>query len=354
MINLKQIILLGSGPISLINAFFLLKDKSLEQLTIIDSASQIGGAWYSDLSPNHHKIECGCHIWSYCPEVHDFIIKQLGVPLYPISPKPVFNKGKINISYPAKSILDSYKFILQNILSLKFENIKNIKKSPKVYYTVVNKKNVYPKHGSPELIDALYSILKRDERVNFFLNEKVDAILINEKVTVTTESNSFVCDKLFVTSTSHLNQITHHEKTIDVKNTKIDYIHFLISLNKGAKKTSPYIRLTSDSIIHRVADISYQTDFKENLLLFGIKEDGYHRQSREEILSHIRSYLESQNIIDKSYTLDFIKEHIFPTYYSTQKTRDSINKLDLSKIELIHSTDIMHGIYFLMERYASI
>jgi hypothetical protein len=356
MKNTKEIILLGSGPIGLIKAYFLLKDKSITKLTFIDSANEPGGAWYSEYSPKNHKIECGCHIWSYCKEVHDFIDNEIGIKLYPMNPNPVFNIGKVNLSYSIKNTIDSYKFLLINLSRFNFKKIKEAKNIPSINFKVFNKKNVYPKLGSPELIDTLLSIIKKDNRVIFNLNEKLTSISVNENVIARGKEKSFSCDKLYTTSTSHIEHISHYDKKIEVSNTnqRIDYIHFLIKLNKKPRKTISYLRLMSDKIIHRVSDISYQTKNEEYLMLFGIKESGHKNNSTPEILAHIQNYLISQKIITKSHSISLIKEHIYPTYYTGQKIRDEINSIDNSKIELIHSTDIIYSIYYLMKQYKAI
>ncbi|MBK9192767.1 MAG: NAD(P)/FAD-dependent oxidoreductase [Crocinitomicaceae bacterium] len=122
--------MVGSGPCSLIKAIFLAQENPNDQIIIIDSASKIGGAWFTDQSPSGYDIESGCHIWTYVPEAYEFIEKNLGIKLYPVAPSPVFVGGKIRLPYTLKNTIDSYKTVSKLLLKGKWNQIKKLKKIP--------------------------------------------------------------------------------------------------------------------------------------------------------------------------------------------------------------------------------
>lgn len=353
MENKYEIILLGSGPISLLNAFLLLQARTTKSVTLIDSGNQIGGAWYSDISKLGYEIECGCHIWSYSPIVYDFIQNELNIKLAPFKSPPVFNKGKINLPYHLKNTLDSYKYLFKYLFRFNKKKLTEIKGSPKLFFNIFNKNYLYPEHGSPELVNALLKKLKSNEKFKIILNENIKSIDIDSVVTAYTGEKSYTCNKIYISSTSFIKQITSGDETINLteNNSQINYIHFLISLSKQTKQASSYIRLTNDPIIHRVADISYQTDYKENLILFGIKQSGYDTNTESQIIAHLKTYLIKQNIIDDSIELELVKKHIYPTFYINEPIRNDINDIDQSKLELSHSTDLMYGFHNLLKRH---
>jgi hypothetical protein len=347
----KEYIFIGSGPICLIKAILLLNNRSTAKITFIDSASQAGGAWYSDISPGGSQVETGCHIWSYCPKVFKFIEEEIGVPLFKMTPSPIFNRGRLNISYGLKGTLDSYKFILSNLLKLKFDVFSKINNLPSVHYKLFGKHTRYPKKGSPEFIEKLLRRLSKDKRVSFLFDIKIKMINVGSTTTVNCADKLIECDKLFLTSTSTLQELNFYDKKVEIIKTIkcVNYIHYLVKLSTQPQRITSYIRLTSDEIIHRVTDVSYQSNSGENLILFGIKEAPIALYSQNEIMSHIRSYLLAQKIVDKNHKVTFVKEYCYPTHYSDEKVRAIINELDKDKIEILHSTDLMYGIHALIK-----
>ncbi|MFT6747775.1 MAG: hypothetical protein ACJAZ2_002132 [Glaciecola sp.] len=347
----KEYIFLGSGPICLIKAMLLLKSESTTKITFIDSASQGGGAWYSDVSPEGSEIETGCHIWSYCPITYQFIEEEIGVPLFDMTPAPVFNRGRINISYGLKGTLDSYKFILTNLLKLKFDVLKNIRNLPNIHFRLFGKRNKYPKNGSPEFIEKLLKKLEKDKRVSFVFDTDAKVIDIGSNTTVKCSDKLIECDKVFLTSTSALEELNFYDKKIEVAKEirSVNYIHYLVQLSFPAVRKTSYIRLTSDEIIHRITDVSYQSNSGENLILIGVKEAATGLYSQDEIMAHVQSNLLSQKIINENSKVTFAKDYCFPTHYSNEKVRAAINELENNKIELLHSTDLMYGIQALLQ-----
>jgi hypothetical protein len=347
----KEYVFVGSGPICLIKAILLLKNKSTKKITFIDSASQGGGAWYSDLRADGSRVETGCHIWSYCPEAYKFIEQEIRIPLFDMTPSPVFNRGILNISYGLKGTLESYKFMLTNLIKLKLGVFSRIQNLPNIHYKVFGKRIKYPKKGSPEFIEKLLGRLSEDTRVSFLFNNDINLINVGSSTTVKCADKLIECDKLFLTSTSALKELNHYDKKIDVIKTvtSVNYIHYLVRLSAHPQRVAGYIRLTRDEIIHRVTDVSYQSNSGENLILFGIKENAMALYDQNDIMNHIQSYLLDQKIMNENNKVTFIKEYNYPTHYSDKKVRSTINQLDKDKIEVLQSTDLMYGIHSLIK-----
>ena len=171
--NNYDVTFIGTGPINLLSAYLMLKKNPTLNVLFIDSTDSIGGAWKYESTDKGHLIECGCHIWSYCPEVYQFIENDLDIQLIRLN--PVFIKGKIQIPYSFKGFFNSYSYLLSNSLLLKTNKLKKLKDSPQINLSII-KKYKYPAKGSQLLILRLYDELKKFPKVNFNLKKTVDNI----------------------------------------------------------------------------------------------------------------------------------------------------------------------------------
>jgi hypothetical protein len=348
MNNPREVIILGTGPIGLLKCWILLKNKSVKKITLIDSKSVVGGAWFFE-NQKEYPLETGCHIWSYCPSVYSFISNQLKIKLAPFETKPIFKRNILEIPYSAKNTIDSYHYLFKQLLKFNFSVFSKIKNSPKYYLCPIGKNNLYPINGSADLIKSLHSQIYKDSRVNILLSTEINSIDIREKVIIKSEQKEFNADKIFLTSTSKLNQLSVNRIQIDYKNEPINYVHYKVILSSKPTKVASYYRITNDEIIHRISDISYQTNNNSNILLIAIFEKSNKNLNTGQITEHIIHYLIKHKIISKKTKLALDKVYEFPTYYSNQKTRDKINSLDQTKIELLHSTDLMYGMHELLK-----
>jgi protoporphyrinogen oxidase len=341
-----KLVFVGSGPVSLLKAYLHAKDNPADEIVIIDLHKRVGGAWYSDISETGAEIECGCHIWSYEPTVYEYFKSEFGLKLIPYSPNAVFVGNIFHLPYSLKNTIDSYKHLLKNSLKGKFSVNRNIKNDPRFHKKIFGKKNLYPLKGSVELINSMKSKLDGFSHVTFDLGKQVQDILIDDSVTLIMKSGEKLnCDKVILTSVSEIETVQNSEKKIELVQDRRDYIHLLLASDEPFKKKISYWRLMNDEVIHRFSDISYQTDNKENLMLAGIKPDPFYEKTEEELADYCRQYLVKKKVIKADQDLRRIKTHVFPTYYIKEGLRDQINQLDKSKLELIHSTDIIYGFF---------
>ncbi len=344
----KRIAILGTGPISLLKASLAAAQVPQVEVVIFDKRNEIGGAWYSDKSPKGDEIECGCHIWSYCPEVYRFIERELGIPLLPYRPPARFIGAIFKLPYSVKNTMDTYRALLRNICLLKWGRVGAMRRNPAVNFRIFGKRNLYPRTGSPELVRCLSDRLTQRDNVKFRTNCPVDKIDVSTQLSVHTAEGIEHFDEVFLSSVTELKEITSASGSLVIPSRRLDYVHLLMESNKPLKRKISYWRLMTDPMIHRITDISYQTKHCENLYLVGIKPDAFIRRSEAELEKHCSDLFTRSGLTDESHTLKRIKTHVFPTYYIDEKVRENINQLH-PKLRLLHSTDLMHGFYYLLK-----
>ena len=110
----------------------------------------------------------------------------------------------------------------------------------------------------------------------------------------------------------------------------------------------------NDKVIHRVADISYQSAANEHLILIGIKEDAFNTQTKEELRQYCFEYMKSKKLVDDEFSFELLKYYQFPTYYISGDIRAKINELSPEHCYLSHSTDLIYGSYFLLKEFGAI
>ena len=345
-----RIAFIGTGPLSLLKAYILGKANPTYEIVLYDENERIGGAWYSETSPLGYEIECGCHIWSYSPEVYSYIENNLGVELKILQPGAIFVGNSIRFPYSLKNSIDTYKFIAKKILKLQFGKLAEIKSNPALHTKIIKKRNKYPPTGSPALANALVSKLSELPNIEIKTGIKIEQIHANDKINLIFGGDHIeAVDNLYLTSVSDIERIVCVNKTIDIRKKRVEYVHFLIQLNKPLLKKLFYWRIISDEVIHRMSDISYQTENKENLLLIGIKDNAFHAKTEGELLNHCILKLKRFKLIDESFDVEKIKTHVFPTFYIDEKQREEISNLVPKEIKLMHSTDMMYGMYHLLK-----
>lgn len=347
-ISPKRIGIVGTGPASLLKAWFISQRYPESDITLLDSGLQPGGAWYSDHSPGGSEIECGCHIWSYAPVAFNFIEKELGVKLYPMSPPPVFIGKWGSLPYSLKNTLDTYRTFFGKAIRFKFGELSEFNKRPYAHYKPFGKPNKYPKSGSPELIHALLKKLETTDRIKILLNTKLTRLTVNDKVLIESDTQKLEFDHIYLTYVSNLEKADLNGTIYTPQPRQVDYIHFLLQLNKPLCKKISYWRLMNDPIVHRFTDISYQTENREHLILVGIKDKSFHGESSEKLLNYVKDLMLKLKLTDASHQVELIKTHIFPTFYMNRELYAELRNFP-KQISVIHSTDLMYGLHYILE-----
>jgi len=342
----SEIAFVGTGPITLLKAYLTAKKNPESRITLFDMMGDFGGAWYSDQSPKEYEIECGCHIWSYTPEVYKYMEKELGLDLDYFRPTPLFVGKSVKIPYSTKNLIDSYKYITKNLLTFRWGNL-NLSEKPHVHWKLFGKRNKYPKTGSPELIHALHRKLKELSNVDIKPGVTLKRVILDDRVKLYSDTETYETDHLFMTSVSKLESVTKDGHETKLNPRQVDYNHLLMSLNQPLAKKVSYWRFVNDPAVHRITDISYQTGNEELLLLAGIKPDAFNSKSPEELLKVVRDLMEKHKLLNASHELELIKVHHYPTFYSDAEARNKIADLD-DRLTVLHTTDLIYGMYYLL------
>ena len=183
------------------------------------------------------------------------------------------------------------------------------------------------------------------------MSTKITSLNLNEKVELKSDATSFLADRVILTSVSEISSINSSETSLAISPRRRDYIHLLLESNMPFKKNASYWRFMNDPVIHRISDISYQTNKEENLMLAGIKEEEYYKMKPDELLEYCKNFLLKLKLIDDSQELKTVKHHIFPTYYIEESVRNQINQISPEQLQILHTTDIMYGVYYLIKEY---
>ncbi|MBK7128337.1 MAG: NAD(P)/FAD-dependent oxidoreductase [Crocinitomicaceae bacterium] len=292
-----KIAFVGAGPLSLLKAISIAKQNPKAEIVIYDMAEKPGGSWQTKRSPEGHEIECGCHIWSYVPSVYQFIQTHLGIVLKPMRPSPQFSGKQLRIPYSWHNTLKSYSVFGRYLLKLNWKAIRNLKNDPAINFKIFNKKNHYPEKGSGILVNQLVEKIKDFPAIQIQLNSTIDLINLQTKPSLSINGHLVEFDKIFLTSVSQIKKLTTSTEEYEITASPVKYIHFLISLNQPAKQKISYLRMTNHPVVHRITDISYQTHYKENLLLVGIHENAFNKMHETDIENKIHELLLKLKII---------------------------------------------------------
>ncbi|MFT4601512.1 MAG: hypothetical protein ACI857_001693 [Arenicella sp.] len=343
------IVFIGSGPVSLLKAYLMSKKEPNQAILILDNNLNFGGAWYSDLRSDNSEIESGCHIWSYNKEVYHYLSTELELDMVKMKPAPLFVKGKLKVPYSIKNTVDSYKFLSKNLIRFNFKVFSTIKESDKYTLKIFGKQNQYAKMGSIDLVKELKKRIESSANIKVINGIRVNSIELNDSAYLISEAEKIEAKKIFMTSVTDLKTITHFDSSVQIEQKQVDYIHFLLKLEQPINKRISYWRLMEDQVIHRISDISYQTSYKENLLLVGIKQDAFETISENKLLEHCKGSLLKLRLIDTQDHVKLDKSYVYPTFYIDMDQRKTISEMDRDKLELLHSTDLMYGFHALIK-----
>jgi hypothetical protein len=266
-----------------------------------------------------------------------------------MNPSPVFVHRYFKLPYSVKGIIDAYIFRMKCLLRLDFKGLRNLKELPHLKYTGFNRRNKYPKTGSPDLMRILIDRLRMFPDVEFRLNETTSKILIEkDDLYIHTQNIILKTQKLELTSYTNVKEISVGSKIMEIVSQERKYLHLLIRFDKLAAGKFSYYRLIQDDIIHRITDISNQTNNKENLLLVGIKENAFEKLSYQGIFEYVKLQLVNLGISNANSQAELLKEYYFSVFYMDEIDRKKISDID-HRMQLNHSNNLMYGIYFLLK-----
>ena len=189
--NIFDLIYIGTGPVILLDAINEhLKGK---KVLVLDSSSNIGGAWKSLNIFNINGLENAVHYLLPNKNGYEFLEKFLGVKLKTC--KKLFAIKLINIFvlFKSNSVLGKFVSLLYKDFNLKsWESIRNS------FFSKSTSMSKYPVGGSQEIINKIKNLIKAFN-LNIKLGNNVENILITDtQINLKTDKGNFFAKKIVV------------------------------------------------------------------------------------------------------------------------------------------------------------
>lgn len=340
---------IGTGPINIVDAY--LRSQKGERVALIDSKTQIGGAWVAIPVGDYGRIEIGCHIWSYNKKVYDYLNELLDLHLVDMKPQPYFLNGNSKLIYDHKNLLITSKRLVKDVFTARFgKAVDFIRNHPMSRIPLIPKTYQYPKGGAREFQLKLEKLIKSTDAAILLNNEVQDVIFKDGLWTVKGEDGSAIqSKKVEMTATSHMKQVVYNDTVIDLNYRFLTYTHYHIVVSGDLAKEITYVRVLKHPQIHRISDVTNQLSterMNETVLLVGVFDDKIAEWGSESNAAEkIMEYLIKKGFLDASNKMIYFKKNRFPTAYIHGDQRVVINKLHES-IHLNSTTDLIYGFYY--------
>jgi hypothetical protein len=346
------VVIVGTSPISLIEACFL---KKIENKTVlnIDERSVAGGAWTTVKHKGFPEVEAGCHIWSYEKSTYQLIRKLLNIKLTSLAPQPTIAYKRWLIPYDYKANVLSAQKIIKGV-----KNIKTTIQAPDVRFSLVPSNYLYPIRGAADLKKSVYQLIDQNK-----LELKLDTVIKTVKITkdavcLFDQQGKALCesDELVLTSLSNIASFQFEDgKEVLPMTRKVAYIHVHFILKGVQGKAFSYIRTNGDQVIHRLSDMTSQVHEElnehEKLFCAGIFAEAYNKMSLEAIETYLLAYLKKYKLIADTTKIIKIASSVYPSYYNNVETMKEIERLAEGKIRFLRSTDFVYSFYNQRDRY---
>jgi len=357
-----DIVLIGSGPIVLLEAMHLRKFG--HSVVVLEQADRFGGAWQSVAVPGFGEVEIGCHIWDVAPEVHGFLEALLKVPLIPLQPQPRIYSGRVKVPYDWKNMVFMLREAMGSLKKGSFGGLgKAMRKGFKKGMNVLPQKYVYPTGGAHQFVQALLSYCEK-HGVELRSNQCVSEVqqVGKNAFHVTTSTDTYRCKRVVLSSFGELNKIVLKDGTaIELEQgAQREWIHYHLHIKDQSKKSISYVRVVRDALIHRISDVTHQieinetTDTKDRLYLVGVHASAFHKHTEEERLAQLLASLKSYKILGKEASLIGASHNIYKSRLLSQATRNQLEALNEEGIQCLYSVNLMHGMEQQLERWKSL
>ena len=341
-------ILIGSGPVNLIEAMFL--SKQGKKVLVLEQSEYIGGAWGKvPLRKGLPDFQLGCHIWDVEPRAFKFLSEFLDMKLLRMKPQPEFVFKGVKLPYDWKNLL----FYIRGKLSPKSgkESV-SLNKA-----RIIPAKYIYPEGGSLQFIDRLLDKVK-DFGIEIKTGIKINKLEIADFTKAISESEVFDTKEIVITSVSQLNSISKNGAEFKFpKPQLVDYIHGHLLVNDVTATKFSYARLPGNPLIHRISDetdhvINHGIDMKgKKLILAGVYPELYHKATEEELAIMVMENLQKRKYISKGATLSSHHWNVFPTHYIPKDIRPDIAEKFSPHVRLLHTTNMMFSVRDNSERW---
>ena len=342
-------IIIGSGPVNMIEAMFL--SKQGKKVLILEQSEYLGGAWGKvPLKEGLPDFQLGCHIWDIEPKAFKFLAEFLDMELIRMKPQPEFVFRGIKLPYDWKNLLF---YIRGKIKSKGGRESASINKA-----RIIPAKYIYPAGGSLQFIDRLLDKAK-DFGIEIRTGIKINKLEIGEFTKVISEKETLAAKEIVITSVSQLKSISKIGKEFKFPEPLlVDYTHGHFLINDVTPARFSYSRLPGNSLIHRVSDEtdhvkSHGIDMKgKKLILAAVYPELYYKTNKEELAKMVMDNLHKRKYISKGATLSSHHWNVFPTHYIPKDLRPEIAKKYSPDVRLLHTTNLMFSIRDNCERWS--
>lgn len=319
-----DIIVVGSSPIMLIEAYFL--SKIGNSILIIEKNKRPGGSWqtfsYKEFS---NQLEVGCHVWyrdNKCLELLNNVF-NLDIKAQKFQPK-VYWKG---FYFPYYLI----NFFVLTELIFSINSWQKLRSFKSIFICFVQdlfskEKFQYPLSGSHGFVQNILEKIKQ-EGVEIIFNKEIIKIDIpNKNIILSDESKINYKNQVVMSIKSQINSIVDSNLNIHYYDFKISSVYnFYLIINKIENHTISYVGVWNDDVIYRVSDVSYN-DVKlvkanNRILCVQVLESFYYSKCENKELI----------IIDKLIKMKIIKSHNEVNFYFWKKFDFNNQSNDLTK-----------------------
>lgn len=337
----KQIAIIGSGPISLFEALY--QSKLGNQVVVFEEREQVGGAW-STVQYDGKTYELGCHIWDVQKQTYSFIEQFLDDKLKHLKPSPIIIYKNKKLPYDWKNNIILLKLFINN-----FKEYLTIRKQLKP--VIINRKYLYPKGGSAQLVNKLEAELTKN-KAEIRFESKIKRVSKKNDVWELHEDDAIhYFDELIISSMSMVKEISFDNQKIIPKHKETVFTHFHLIVKGKIPNPISYIRVMNHQFIHRISDITEYSNNDDHVFSIGIFKDKIDMSSDSEIASFIFFYLKEQKFVSKSAKLIKFFENDYTSHTIDKDQRIVIENLDDS-LTLLKSTNFSYGIGEHVERWS--
>jgi len=351
-------IILGSGPISLIEAMHLSSQR--QRVLILEKSGQLGGAWgtvqHGDLPP----LEIGCHIWDVDSSAFKFISELTGLQLKALKPQPKIISGSVTVPYDWKNLVfmlrESAGSLRQGSVKGAFSQLgKGLKKGSRI----LPARYLYPQGGAAQFSDRLIEMLEESE-VEVRLESAAHKIEITDKgITIQVGDDLLSAKEAVLTTFSQIHTLLYPgcDEEESGLHAERRWIHYHLHLKDQKAPDFSYLRIMKHPLIHRLSDITHQLQYHqknkpgERVILAGVHASAFDKTTDPERVDGLLSYLRAKKLISKDAELISAGFNVYGSRYFGGKELEKALESSNGKLRSLHSTNLIYGIRKQLHRW---
>lgn len=345
-------ILIGAGPVNIIEAAYLIKQG--KKVLIIEERDKPAGAWSTIQYNNLPEIEIGCHIWDVHEESCELLKELLDLNLVRLSPQPRIRKYGLRWPYDWKMNAITAKRFIKLTFKLQFGQIRKDIHLPANRFALLPKKYMYPKHGAFEVKKGIEKLIK-DYSIPIKYGTCANSLQLDEKLSIQTENATYNANDLVISSLSHFREIKIAGIELKASYRRLEYIHVHLLLDKRLSKQISYDRIMGHPIIHRISDMSSQVADKiennQSLVCVGVFQHAFHQIEKEQLAPTLLKELKALAYAKRDSKVIASGHNIFEAAYSDYGQMAELIKGSQNRVRLLQSTNFIFGIHEQLERW---